>query len=640
MPSLIGTWYLNANQSRFTLEFMSAGSPNQYVGELFNDSGGVETVDNITFDSSNGTVDFRRVGVGFWQWYHAIITEGVLAGRFSHDPNSPVKPPLGSAYAFHVTGWNSDYFDTDIAPRVFDVVVNTNFRATLRIDSDSSANFIGRLKFYASSNGNGWSAAGEELEDDLEVTAWDGVNLSFIRHLGTGTQTYNGAVAGRTISGTFTDSRVSGGLFPWQGSRSNVFTYGLAPKTPAQRSDWQVRIRLQIQRLIMQGDPAVTVVSVTNVTQNALPFPDGALFGTLDRDDNPAGSSRNYTLNEFAFDYSLQNPYGPDPINRKSHAWLSVPNAPPPASGYRAVLAVNGHPGVRGVSSAHAMMDPTDGDYWYGEAFARRGFVVLALDISHRPPADSMPLYNDFPNGNDPLHGNGPHPAIQANELPNDTDWEEDGERVWDAFRALDLLTSGQLNNVQIDPAHLLVTGLSLGGEMATIIGALDTRLSIAIPAGFCPDLNLLKFHGNHTCWQWKYADICEYLDISDYHSLVAPRALIVQTGSADTTFSDFNPPFASDKQIIRRTRVAFADQPDRFLHYLQPHQNGELVHQYRVGDLLSIGLPAVGVQVPTAVAPPTGQPWSQAWQTDSNTQNPSVPGHPVPTLFDCIDNL
>jgi hypothetical protein len=287
------------------------------------------------------------------------------------------------------------------------------------------------------------------------------------------------------------------------------------------------------------------------------------------------------------------------------------------------------------------MMDPTDGDYWYGEAFARRGYVVLALDISHRPPPDSAPLYNDFPNGSDPAHGNGPHPSIQASELPHDTDWEEDGERAWDAFRALDLLLSGQLG-IRVDPSRVLVTGLSLGGEMTTIIGALDPRLSIVVPAGFSPDLNVMRYHGNHACWRWKYADVCEYLDTSDYHCLVAPRALVVQTGKADATFSLFKPPFAADKQVARRGRVAYGNQTDRFLHYLQPHRADELAHQYRAGDRLSTqpGTPAVGVQVPTAIEPPQNSPWSQDWQTDGTTANPNVPGTPVPTLFDCIQNF
>jgi len=640
----LGTWYLNANGYQVTLQLSEGASPGNYHGKFINENAGVEVVDNITYDLATGVLDFRRVGTSFWQWYHGNLVEGIVVGRFSHDANSAIRPATFLAYKLHFTGWNSSYLDEDIVPRVFDVVINTDYRGTLRLDRNADGSgFAGRLKVYATKSGNLWDAAGEELEYDLEVRAWDGTKLAFTRRGNGWTQAFTGAVSGRTISGTFTQTQTPR-QFAWQGTRANVLTYGLSAKSAAQRDDWQVRTRRQIERLIMQGNPQPLSVTTTARTLNGEPFPDGSVDpnGRLDRDDDPGHWPRNYSVNEYQLDYTLPNPYGPDPMMRQSHLWLAVPSTPPPGGKWRAVLAVNGHSGVKGRSGAWAMMDPTDGDYWYGEAFARRGYVVLAVDISHRPALDSVPLYQDpNNNGNDPQHGNGSHPAIQASELPHDSDWEEDGERAWDASRALDLLLSGQFG-VAVDPMRVLVTGLSLGGEMATIIGALDARLTIVIPAGFSPDLNVIKYHGNHPCWQWKHADVCEYLDASDYHSLTAPRALIVQTGSADSTFSSFNPPFAADKQVARRSRAAFGDETGRFLHYLQPYRDGELAHQYRVGDRLSSQpqAPGVGLRVSALVEPPQGSPWSLDWQTDGNTTSPSVPRNPVPTLFDCIDHF
>ena len=59
------------------------------------------------------------------------------------------------------------------------------------------------------------------------------------------------------------------------------------------------------------------------------------------------------------------------------------PALAPPPGGHPVAIAVNGHGG-----SAHALTLPDNDFYWYGDAFARHGFVVLALDISHRPVAD------------------------------------------------------------------------------------------------------------------------------------------------------------------------------------------------------------------------------------------------------------
>jgi dienelactone hydrolase len=153
------------------------------------------------------------------------------------------------------------------------------------------------------------------------------------------------------------------------------------------------------------------------------------------------------------------------------------------------LLAVNGHGG-----SGWAMMNPDDASFWYGEAFARRGYVVLALDISHRPLADRANLYADYLNGDDPAHGNGTHPAIAAAGM--DSDWEEPGERSWDTMRALDYL----LSRADVDPGRIILSGLSLGGEVTADTAGLDPRLSMSIPAGYSPDQSVMLYNGSHPC--------------------------------------------------------------------------------------------------------------------------------------------
>jgi hypothetical protein len=271
------------------------------------------------------------------------------------------------------------------------------------------------------------------------------------------------------------------------------------------------------------------------------------------------------------------------------------------------------------------MMDPDEDRYWYGDAFARRGYVVLALDISHRPPRDSEPLYDNVDDGDDPSHGNHAHPAIRpsvsAPSAFRSSDWVETGERAWDAMRALDYL----LERPEVDRRHVLVTGLSMGGEVTTFLGALDPRLAMSIPAGFSPDFGVELHHGNHPCWRWQDADIREYIDASDLHALTAPRPLVVLTGRVDTTYSDKPHPFASDKQVLRRGRVAY-DRLDDVVHYLHYDE-----HHYHVGDA-DPKITEHGVHVPTVIEP--SAPWSLDWQNDSQT------AIAYPTLFDCIEKL
>src|SRR5581483_9273363 len=105
------------------------------------------------------------------------------------------------------------------------------------------------------------------------------------------------------------------------------------------------------------------------------------------RDDNPKANPQDYTLTELSLRHLLNNPFGGSTIPRYSHAYLAKPNSPPRGgvrgqTQYPLVLAVNGHGG-----SAWQTFDPGS-IFWYGDAFARQGYMVLAVDISHRPLKD------------------------------------------------------------------------------------------------------------------------------------------------------------------------------------------------------------------------------------------------------------
>jgi dienelactone hydrolase len=607
----VGTWYLSSNGVEFSVEIEPDRMPGTYRGTSIDGSGVRVAVDEISWDAPSRLLQFRLNGHGFTEWYRAGVVEGILVGRFSHDTHSTGRPGNISAYTAHVCGWNSTYLDHDITPRVYEVLMNNQYKARLRIDrsGEGSASFIGRFKVYA-------GPQDEENEYDLEVSHWDGTRLEFVRRNPNWVQQFTGVASGRTISGTF---RMTGERdpFPWSGTRAEVLTYGLAHRSEAARAAWQERTRSQISHLMMGGRPVLRTRSVQVLRSGLAPFQGSP---PNHRDDDIEHHAQGYRLTELQFDYTLEDPYGGPPVARTSHAYLAVPTSRTPSGKYRAVLAVNGHHG-----SAHNMMDPHDDLYWYGDAFARRNYIVLAVDISHRPPKDSAPLYDDVGDGDDPSHGNHAHPAIKpAESFPpgfRTSDWAEDGERAWDAMRALDYL----LERPDVDAKHVLVTGMSMGGEITTIVGALDPRLAMSIPAGYSPDLGVVLHHGNHPCWRWKNADIRAYLDVSDWHALTAPRPLVVLTGRADTTYSSKPHPFAADKQVLRRARVAY-DRIDHVVHYMHYDE-----HHYHIGDA-NPHIPEHGVRVPVVIEP--SSPSSLDWQNDSQTKVE------YPTLFDCIERL
>lgn len=550
---------------------------------------------------------FRRVGAGFWEWFSGSVVEGILVGRCSPQSTSSTEPANFTAFTSHVTGWNSTYLDTANTPRVWELLINNTDRARLRIDQGASG-FVGRLKVYSTVSGG---SAGEDLEYDLDGINWDGTTLTFTQHMTDGSETnYQAQVSGRTITGTYAPGSGS-----FTGTRAEVLTHGLDPMTATALSQWSDRTRAQLMHLIMADDPQPLTHTMTPLASNLSPTP--SVKYDPSRDDNPAAWPQAYTLTEVRFDYTLPNPYGGAPIARTSHGYLAIPNGNPPAGGkFPAVVAVNGHDG-----SGWEMMDPDSQLYWYGDSFARRGFIVLALDISHRPLADRSTLYTDYTSGDDPAHGNGTHPAVKATGF--DSDWEEDGERSWDASRALDYL----LTLPNVDPTRIVLTGISMGGEITAITGSLDTRFPIVVAAGYSPDLGVVLYHGNHPCWRWQHGDIREYVDSSDYFSLISPRALLIETGRQDFTYSDRNPPFSSDMQVFRRAMAAFnsADQ-DAFNLYLHYDQ-----HRYHVGDINPTSSTPQGVLAP--VLPLDAEPGELDWQTTVSTSVIQ------PTLYDWISD-
>lgn len=620
-----------------------------FQGILYAGQEATAKLDQITWEPRSGRWEFRYQdlrGLDGWQWFRGTVVDGIFVGRCTGFDSHMEQHPDLSAYRLHVTGWHHA-LDQESAARTYRIISGSRGQhlACLRLDRDEQGQPLGRLKVCATRMEEApdqWDARGEEAEYDLEIIHWDDERLEFIRHGSDWMEIYRGQADAQTISGVCTRSTTAATeIFTWEGSRAEILGYGLAARSAAQRQQWQERMRRRLAHLTMAGNPAPLSVNVHVLNKGVQPLP-GISAAPHSRDDDPEHWPQAYTKTELLFAYTLPNPYGPGTIARQLHAWLAVPTvAPLDRQGYRAVLAFNGHGSAARGSGAWAMLDAADDLYWYGDAFARRGFVVLALDISHRPLEDRSALYRDHTLGSDPLHGNGPRPAIAAPQFPHDSDWEEDGERVWDAMRTLDILLSGQLD-VQVNPRRILVTGLSLGGEIATIMGALDPHISLVISAGFAPDMQVMKYHGNHPCWQWMHADILEYLNTSDWHALIAPRPLLVETGLVDTTFSSFQPPFAADKQIMRRSKEIYGIESKYLIHYLHDAQPGELTHQYRVGDRLSTRpeLPPAGIAVPVAIAPSPDEPWSRAWQSDGRTTVPPLGGVQIPTLFDYIDHF
>jgi dienelactone hydrolase len=630
-----GTWYLSVGPSTADLRKNNeldtgASEPDHrctlYIGDgaglLVTGRGAVHAVDNVSFDTVSREFQFRRVGPSFWEWHCGTIVHGVYVGRFAHDPHRDQQPEK-TKYQGFASGWNSTYLDTDLVPRVYEVLVGDNAHGRLRIDrmSAGSEQFTGRLRICHGPNGYG-----EEFEYDVEILTWDGTNLLFVKHGDTpdnfrdAVETYRAVASGRMLAGTMT----SAGPHPvskfWKGARAEVLGHGLTARPTAELTKWQQQTRAQLG-LLMMGNPAPLAHTAPRKFQGPNKPRTGGTHKSRDDDPHDPRALRTYTRTKFWFSLDVPNPYGTGPIHRSFKGYLAMPFGDPmnpPETKFPAVVVLNGHGG-----SAWACMDP-GGLYWYGDGFARRSYLVLAVNVGHRTSSE-------FYEGNGGYDGDGadnsPQPPICAPKMGS-SDWSDDGERTWNVLQAFQWLWERPY--VQQD--CIFVTGLSMGGRIAAYVGALEPRLRGAVVGCATPDLDASEYgpsDSGHRCHFWDRADIREYVDTSDVLALIAPRTLVVETGVQDHTYSTMqaHPPltpkvsvpayFAGDKQVARRTRPAYADDPSAFVHYL--HYDG---HEYHVGVIAPKGVAGsvAFVRTPASSEPPAGQPWSVDWQYDPQT--------------------
>jgi len=142
------------------------------------------------------------------------------------------------------------------------------------------------------------------------------------------------------------------------------------------------------------------------------------------------------------------------------------------------------------------------------------------------------------------------------------------GERLWDLMRCVDYLES----RPEVDKAQIGCAGLSLGGEMAMWLGALDERIAATVSAGFLTTMDHME--QNH-CLCWKFDGLRELVDYADIYSLIAPRPLQCQNGLLEPP-SQFYVPLARQAMEEVRTIYQDLDRPENVV--LNVHNEGHVI--------------------------------------------------------------
>ena len=124
------------------------------------------------------------------------------------------------------------------------------------------------------------------------------------------------------------------------------------------------------------------------------------------------------------------------------------------------------------------------------------------------------------------------------------------GERLWDLMRCVDYLQSLP----EVDGSRIGCAGLSLGGEMAMWLGAMDERIAATVSAGFLTTMDHME--QNH-CLCWKFDGLRELVDYADLYTLIAPRPLQCQNGLQEPE-SQFYVPLA--RQAMEEVRTTYID--------------------------------------------------------------------------------
>ena len=205
-------------------------------------------------------------------------------------------------------------------------------------------------------------------------------------------------------------------------------------------------------------------------------------------------------------------------------AYLLVPNdrtKPGPA-----ILAQHGHGagksevcGIDDGDPEHAQeLADHNGDY--AHQLAERGYVVLAPDLRNFGERTDWNPPNIYACDYSQMHST----MFGLDML---------ALHVWDLARGLDLLADHPL----VDAKRLGMVGLSQGGTCTLFVAAHDRRVKAAVVSGYFSSWKAAAAIPWNMCGSQVLRGMLGTFEHVDVAALVAPRALLVESGSEDMIF-------------------------------------------------------------------------------------------------------
>ena len=153
-------------------------------------------------------------------------------------------------------------------------------------------------------------------------------------------------------------------------------------------------------------------------------------------------------------------------------------------------------------------------------------------------------------------------------------------QNLWDLQRALDLLAGHDL----VDPGRLGVIGFSYGATMTLFLAALDDRVHAAVVSGYLSSWKAAHRVPWNMCGSQVLPGMLGSLEHVDVAALVAPRPLLVETGTGDALF-----PEAVARATVAQLRTLYAalGAPDDALEH-DVFEGDHRWHGEQVGEFLA----------------------------------------------------
>jgi dienelactone hydrolase len=215
-------------------------------------------------------------------------------------------------------------------------------------------------------------------------------------------------------------------------------------------------------------------------------------------------------------------------------AYLLVPDGrinPGPA-----VLACHGHGPGKSQAVGLEHTDAPNSDY--AVQLVKAGFVVLAPDLRCFGERQDWNPEDHYACDTNLVH------AVMAG-------WNPLAQNVWDLQRCLDVLAEHTL----VDAGRLGMVGLSYGGTVTLFTAALDERVAAAVVSGYFSSWAESHQMPWNMCGSQVAFGMLGRLEHEDLGALIAPRPLLIETGTEDPLF-----PVASATETVRRTRLVYDD--------------------------------------------------------------------------------